>query len=513
MKFLLLLPPFFLLPFVLQAQKIANPADFSKSITPDELKAHLQIIAGAAMEGRNTPSPGLEKAADYITAQLQKSGVKPGNNGSYRQTYSLSRDSATDMDFAINGSSFIPYEDFAPGFSLPERVNLVFKEYVFSGFGIVDESHDDYQGMDVKDRLVIFMEGQPDNYKSIKTGRQSPASLLNKIINAQQKGAAAILVIREKLPSRLGRNLNYTPEAAHAALERKDMIPVFYINENVVAKVSGERIQTIKSAIGNQLSIPMLSSADVLLKYESKKSIASASNIIGVVEGSDKKDEYVLVTAHYDHVGKDRDGNIYYGADDDGSGTVGVLEIADAFAKAKKAGKGPRRTVVFMTVSGEEKGLWGSQFYASNPVFSLEKTSANLNIDMIGRIGTDYLGSKDALQYVYVVGDDKLSTDLKPVTEKANNGKSKLVLDRKFNDPADPERIYYRSDHYSFASMGVPAIFYFDGIHEDYHKPTDTVDKINFELLAKRTRLVFNTAWEIANRDGMMKRDLKLPGF
>jgi Zn-dependent M28 family amino/carboxypeptidase len=229
-----------------------------------------------------------------------------------------------------------------------------------------------------------------------------------------------------------------------------------------------------------------------------------------MIEGTDKKDEYVIITSHYDHVGKRPDGTIYYGADDDGSGTTGILELAEAFAKAKAAGKGPRRSILFMTVSGEEKGLWGSEYYSNHPVFPLEKTSVDLNIDMIGRIGEEYLKDKDSVNYIYVIGDDKLSTDLTPITEEVNKKYSKMKLDRKYNDPNDKNRFYYRSDHYNFAEKGVPVIFYFNGVHADYHKPTDTPDKINYKLMAKRGQLVFYTAWEMANRDEMLKRDLKL---
>jgi len=211
-----------------------------------------------------------------------------------------------------------------------------------------------------------------------------------------------------------------------------------------------------------------------------------------------------------DHLGKRNDSVIYYGADDDGSGTVGVLEIAKAFAKAKANGKGPRRSIVFMTVSGEEKGLWGSEYYTNHPIFPLEKTTANLNIDMIGRSDASRKQG-DSTNYVYVVGDDKISTDLKPISEAVNKKFLKMELDYKFNDPKDPNRIYFRSDHFNFASKGVPIIFYYDGmLGADYHKPTDTPDKINYELLKKRAQLVFYTAWEMANRNEMLKRDLKL---
>ena len=184
--------------------------------------------------------------------------------------------------------------------------------------------------------------------------------------------------------------------------------------------------------------------------------------------------------------------------------------MAEAFAKAKKEGKGPRRTVVFMLVSGEEKGLWGSEYYSEHPIFPLDKTTADLNIDMIGRIDTERM-TADTQNYVYVVGHNKLSTDLPKINEGMNNKYTKLVLDYRFDDPNDPNRIYYRSDHYNFARKGVPVLFFYDGmLKADYHQPTDTVDKINFPLMAKRAQMIFYTAWEMANRNDMLKRDLKL---
>jgi Zn-dependent M28 family amino/carboxypeptidase len=231
-----------------------------------------------------------------------------------------------------------------------------------------------------------------------------------------------------------------------------------------------------------------------------------SSNVIGLLEGTDKKDEYIILTGHYDHLGK-RDSVIYYGADDDGSGTVSVIEMAQAFAEAKKKGKGPRRSILFMTVSGEEKGLWGSEYYTNHPIVPLTKTSVNLNTDMVGRIDPLYKG--DSMNYVYAIGEDKLSSELISITDSINKT-ANLEIDRRFNDPKDPNRFYYRSDHYNFAKNGVPIIFYFDGVHKDYHRPTDTVEKINFDLMEKRVRLIFNTAWVMANRNEMIKRDLPL---
>jgi Zn-dependent M28 family amino/carboxypeptidase len=259
--------------------------------------------------------------------------------------------------------------------------------------------------------------------------------------------------------------------------------------------------------MGNNLNTKVYK-ADIGMAYHESTIERQSSNVLGLLEGTDKKDEYLVITGHYDHLGKR--GDVFYpGADDDGSGTVGVLEIAEAFVKAKAAGKGPRRSILFMTVSGEEKGLWGSRFYSDNPVYPLDKTTANLNIDMIGRLDSIHI-KNDTTQYIYLVGDDKLSTDLRPITDMANKF-TKISLDGKYNDPKDPQRIYFRSDHYNFARKGVPILFYFSGLHPDYHRPTDTVDRINFPEMEQRARLVFYTAWEMANRAEMLKRDIPLP--
>ena len=228
-----------------------------------------------------------------------------------------------------------------------------------------------------------------------------------------------------------------------------------------------------------------------------------SENIWAFIEGTGKPEEIVVISAHYDHVGT-KNGEIYNGADDDGSGTVALLEIAQAFKKAKSEGNGPKRSILFLHVTGEEKGLHGSRYYAENPLFPLKNTIANINIDMIGR--RDDL-HKNTNNYVYVVGSDRLSTDLHKINEAANAKYTKLKLDYKYNDLNDPERIYYRSDHYNFAKNGIPSIFYYNGSHADYHMPGDTPDKIEYEALAKRAQLAFATAWELANRKERPKVD------
>lgn len=225
--------------------------------------------------------------------------------------------------------------------------------------------------------------------------------------------------------------------------------------------------------------------------------LGDSENVWAFIEGSEKPEEVLVISAHYDHVGM-KNGEVYNGADDNGSGTSSILEIAEAFALAKKNGAGPKRSILFLHVTGEEHGLHGSRFYTENPLFPLANTIADLNIDMVGR--RDDL-HPDTNNYIYLIGSDRLSTDLHNISEEANKKYTQLALDYKYNAEDDPNRFYYRSDHYNFAKNGIPSLFYFNGTHEDYHQPTDDVSKIEFDALQKRVQLIFATAWELANRE------------
>ena len=254
--------------------------------------------------------------------------------------------------------------------------------------------------------------------------------------------------------------------------------------------------QGIKSPMGNNdyfQEVP----EEWLANNSRRGKLKASENVLAFIEGSEKPEEIIVISAHLDHVGVNN-GEIYNGADDDGSGTVALLEIAEAFKMAADAGKGPKRSILFLHVTGEEKGLLGSKYYTQNPTFPLANTVCNLNIDMIGRIDARH---KEDPNYVYLIGSDKLSTELHTLSENINKKYMNINLDYKYNDENDPNRFYYRSYHYNFAKNNVPIIFYFNGTHVDYHQPTDTPDKINYELLENRTKLVFHTAWEIANKE------------
>jgi Zn-dependent M28 family amino/carboxypeptidase len=233
------------------------------------------------------------------------------------------------------------------------------------------------------------------------------------------------------------------------------------------------------------------------LNAKRNENLPDSENIWAYIEGTDLKDEIVVVSAHYDHVGI-KNGEVFNGADDDGSGTVALIEIAKAFQKAKNEGNGPRRSILILHVTGEEHGLHGSRYYSENPLFSLKNTVADVNIDMIGR--RDEL-HKDNNNYVYVIGSDYLSSELYAICENVNQKYIGLNLDYKYNDKKDKNRFYYRSDHYNFAKNGIPSVFFFNGTHADYHKASDEVDKIEFDALTKRTKYAFAVAWEIATRE------------
>ena len=233
------------------------------------------------------------------------------------------------------------------------------------------------------------------------------------------------------------------------------------------------------------------------MKLNIKGVEVETENVAAIIKGSKFPEEYIVISSHLDHIGI-KNGEINNGADDDGSGTVALLEIAEAFKMAADVGQGPKRSLIFLHVTGEEKGLLGSSYYANNPLYPLAQTMTNLNVDMIGR--TDPKREDKDPNYIYLIGADRLSQDLHDISEATNTKYTQFKLDYTFNEEKDPNRFYYRSDHYNFAKNNIPVIFYFSGTHEDYHKPGDTPNKIMYDLLAKRTQLIFYTAWELANR-------------
>ena len=469
------------------AQKKRLPNEFAKSITVDDLKKHLYIISGKEMEGRETASEGQRKAAKYIEDHFRQLNLMPGNKDSFQYSYNLYQDSLLDAKIEVNGQPYQLDKEFNPS---PNNIQatLRFSEAILVGRNTADS----LAGMNLNGKLILMPANTSSNLQVNLVSSQM----------LREKGVTAILWVSNNYPRT--NSANRKSQEVLSSFQPSVGPQHFYISENIARAIVKDY-----SEVKSQNKEIRKYKANILLEVKKQTHTLQSSNVIGILEGSDLKNEYLFLTAHYDHLGKD-DNVIYYGADDDGSGTVSILELAEAFAKAKATGIGPRRTIVFMAVSGEEKGLLGSEYYTDHPLLPLDKVTANLNIDMIGR-SDPKRNYGDSLNYVYVVGDDKLSSDLRIISEATNKKYTGLELDYKYNDPDDKEFIYYRSDHYNFAKHGVPIIFYFNGTHADYHKPTDTPDKINYSLLSKRAQFIFYTAWEMANRNEMLKRDLPLP--
>jgi len=265
-----------------------------------------------------------------------------------------------------------------------------------------------------------------------------------------------------------------------------EFLKSYYVSENIESPFGGTNYyQTIPSSFFNN-------------KY------GSSENVLAYIEGSEHPEEVIVISSHLDHLGISKDGLINNGADDDGSGTVALMEMAQAFKIAKDEGNAPKRSILFLHLTAEEIGKKGSEFYTKHPVFPLEKTITNLNIDMIGRIDKHHEYNKD---YLYLIGSDRLSKELHYISENVNNSFFNINLDYRFNIEGDVNDYYDRSDHYNFAFYGIPVIFYFNGEHNDYHKVTDTPDKIDYPLLERRTKLIFATAWQIANQDHRLAVD------
>lgn len=491
-----------LLPFSAVFSQEDISVEFANTITTEDLREHLTILASDALEGRETGERGQKMAAAYIEHHFKTNGLEPIVNtpsgNSFLQSFNLVRVQPGKTWIKIGDKSYDNFVDFAytgkSNFTEP-----AVSKPVFVGEG----NEADYQAMQVYGKTVLIYSDGDRRARNRKTEL------------AYEKGARNVFIMQSGDEGGFKRTLSmykrYNSSGRLSLPPEPDEVDngYFLISLQLGSEIlnSNEKsvLSSIEKANGGKYSS--------ILKYKSKEVISYASqvieevsteNVLGFIEGSDKKDEYIIVTAHYDHIGTNGE-DINNGADDDGSGTVAILEMAQAFSLAKEAGHGPRRSMLFMTVTGEEKGLLGSSYYVAHPSLPLENTITNLNIDMIGRVDAKHEESPD---YVYLIGSDKLSRELHDVSENVNATYSKMELDYTYNAENDPNRFYYRSDHYNFAKNNIPIIFYFNGTHPDYHRPTDTIDKIEFEVMTSRTKLIFHTAWEIANRDGRISVDV-----
>jgi hypothetical protein len=498
---------YLLFPSILFAQQKDSVAErYSKNITTSDMSKNLHVLASDEYEGRETGKKGQKMAAEYIANQFKAAGIPPYKENTYYQQFPVNVIMPMPAEISINGK---PYEGNKEYYNFPGQAEqkIEAKEVLFAGYGIDEPNYSDYRGVDVKDKIIMILAGEPYSKDSLSliTGKKS-ASLWStyyrtKIEKARENGVLALLVVVDNVERDIADNKHRLESPSMRLDLGKKEMPVIYISKEmanvILKKQTVDNIKQKISTTGKPLNISAGLSKNMIISIKNSVQKISSENVLAYIEGTDLKDELIVVTAHYDHLGID--GTIVYnGADDDGSGTVAVINMAETFAKAKRGGHGPRRSMLFMTVAGEEKGLLGSSYYVDHPEFPLKNTVCDLNIDMIGRVDNKHEGNPN---YIYLIGSDKLSSQLHSISENVNKIYENLELDYTYNDEKDKNRFYYRSDHYNFAKNDIPVIFYFNGVHADYHKPTDKVEKIDFNKMEKITRLVFFTAWELANRN------------
>ncbi len=507
--------------FAQTEKRAPNGHDFAENITAEGLKEFLTVLASDEYEGRETGQPGQAKAADYIANKFKSFGIPAkGENGTYFQEISFYNEKWTSIMLNANGKQYRHLKDF---YSFPgankNRLKFNTKKLYFLGYGVDDAKYSDYKGKNFKGKTVMIYSGEPKspNGNYLVSGTAEPSKwstdFSNKIAAARKHGVETLLIIDPELQKNIadnrvkilgGRTIMGKPD------EMKNRVNHLFISPTMAKSIIGKKMKKVVAARekingkGKAKKVKLKSKMEIRQKIDDSNLIGS--NVVGFVEGSDPavKNEMVIVTAHYDHLGV-RGESIFNGADDNGSGTSTVMGVAQAMMKAKKAGYGPRRSVLFMLVSGEEKGLLGSQYYVNHPMFPLADAVANINVDMVGRVDKKY---EENPNYIYVIGSDRLSMGLHNTNEEMNSKYTNLVLDYTYNAEDDPNRYYYRSDHYNFAEKGIPAVFFFNGTHPDYHRPTDTIEKINFSKMAKIGQLVYHTAFELADKEQRIKVDV-----
>lgn len=459
---------------------------YANTITTTDLERHLRILASDAYQGRDTGKEGQKMAATYLRDRFVEMGVPPieGRSGvvdGYFQPFTLIEERSGSLSVVTAVDTLRWMEEL-----------LYFRENIGADIA-VDRIHCTGRSGDISAAgdlrgsavLVPLSSDAADLFSSVRIHAERATKAGARILVLAQPGLTAFLATGDlNMPHGRLRQAETTPKP-------RTGLQVLVVDDariqDLIPGASWARIKRSR----RPCAIP----ASFTVKHESRLGEVHTENVLAYIEGTDLRDELVVITAHYDHVGVEK-GQVYNGADDDGSGTVALLEMAEAFMQARTNGHGTRRSVLIMPVSAEEKGLLGSEYYSEHPVFPLASTIADLNIDMIGRTDSTHVGKAP---YIYVIGSDRLSTALHAINEQANRTYAGLDLDYTFNAPDDPNRFYYRSDHYNFARKGIPSIFYFSGVHADYHQPTDDVEKIEFDRLRQRALLVFHTAWMLAN--------------
>jgi len=491
------------------------------SITAADLKFHLDFIASDEFEGRDTPSTGLKIASRYVAMMAEKYGFKPlMPDGSYFQNIPLEISKISDARTYIQVEDKYGERIFRfpralgiPGRSVPEGVYS--GGIVFVGFGLENPNigWDDYAGIDCEGKIVVMLDGTITP-QHVLSQLEHQRALRRRYNAARAKGAVAVLtVVSEEREEGFERNgwffddsergslvepMVTRPRAAQSAQARPFLRAE--IRHEVAAAlldVSRYELSEMFAALQNGLQVPSrnMPGKNVVVSVGAMKNIGHTQNVVAWLEGRDSKlkNEYVVIGSHTDHVGA-REGMVFNGADDNGSGTVGMLEIAEAMSIDR-----PKRSVIMVWHTGEEKGLWGAHYFVNNCPVPVEKISANINLDMLCRNDPNS---------IYLIGSKYLSTELDASLQKMNNKYTKLFLDYTYEDPSHPDRFFYRSDQYPYILFGIPGVWIFCGTTEDYHQPTDTVDRVDYEKMEKVTRLAYLAGYEIANMKNMLKLDV-----
>lgn len=485
-----------------------------ETITPGELRMHLEFLASDELGGRYTLAPNFAISARYLATCLKAYGLRGmGDHGDFLQHFDVSgyRPDTGNTSLILKHDSKTSSFEFGQVYPLPPTSSGAAQgKVVFVGYGISSpaQKHDDYAGLDVKGKIVLIASGTPEGVDADKLDdaeQDYGAALAHGAagILTVPSGQIALLVndrgARERLANRetirlSGRNAAKLPRLVLSRDASRHMLAEAGLDADTLSEItaSGRPLRPKELRISAQMSSGL------------QERRITTQNVVGALEGTDPvlKDEYVVFSAHYDHLATGSHGEIYHGADDDGSGTSAVLAIARAMAMQR-----PRRSVLIVFHAGEELGLLGSEYNTDiAPAVPLDKIVADLNIDMIGRSKPSGDREKaDAhlsdARTIYLVGSDRISRELRDLSEATNGEFQKLHIDYYYDERDNPDRIYYRSDHWNYAKHNIPVIFYFDGVHVDYHRPTDTVDKIDFDKLTNVTRLVFETGWRLANLD------------
>lgn len=515
-----------------------NLLPYAETITPEYMRQHLEIIASDEFEGRATGEEGQKKAAAYIADFYSSIGFTPmGDEDTYLQKFNLNANvtdslvyrlyQASDADTVLTSHSVVTEESAGEIIRMYGGNDPIEGSVVFAGFGVNDPERnvENLGGASLQDKWVMIFEDIPYivDGDTLVNPDISSNSRIGNILSTE--GARGILIISEGS----GTEFNERAQAVAEQLGEPSNMRLAYLDDESSSSGPSKGIYQVSPALASDLleldseedlqvykdsltaSIGEFSSEEIsyYLEYQPYSGVekVETENVIAYFEGADPelKEEALVLMAHYDHIGitqPDESGDaLNNGADDNGSGTTTLLSIANALHQARQDGFTPKRSILFLHVTAEERGLLGSRYYSDHPVIPIENTVVNFNADMIGRSDPAHIeqGNTD---YVYLIGGEIISSELDSLVQAANEQSVGMTLDRGYNDLQDPNQFYRRSDHWNFGRLGVPFVFFFTGVHEDYHRPSDSVDKIDFEKLSRVARLIYTSSLKVTNYDG-----------